>query len=135
AIGAAFSDTPDANTTLVNGSVHASPVAANDTYTTVASTVLEVGVTASGSPAVGVSGSVYDNDSQPNNTGGTDTLQFASNTTPSHGTVTFDGATGHFSYLPAVGYVGADSFTYTVRNSNANSLSATGTVNITVGAA
>src|SRR5205085_7101535 len=71
ATGAAFSDTPDANTTLVNGSVHASPVTGNDSYTTVANTVLEVGVTPSGAPAVGLSGSVYDNDSQPNNTGGT----------------------------------------------------------------
>lgn len=129
-----LNDTIDPNTTLVAGSLHAQPVARTDTYTTVSNTVLEVGVTASGFPAVTASGSVFDNDTQPNGTGGTDALEYVSNTNPANGTVTFN-SNGTFSYLPNVGYVGADSFTYTVRNNGDNTLSDTGTVNITVGAA
>ncbi|HEX8294296.1 MAG TPA: Ig-like domain-containing protein [Pyrinomonadaceae bacterium] len=131
ATGVNFADTVDGNTTLVAGSTHAQPIAVGDTYTTVANTVLEVGVTPSGFPAVSASGSAFDNDSQPNNTGGTDVSQYVSNTSPSNGTVTFN-SDGTFSYLPNVGFVGSDSFTYTVRNSNANSMTDTATVNITV---
>jgi large repetitive protein len=47
---------------------------------------------------------------------------------PAHGTVTVSGLS--FSYTPASGYYGADSFTYTA--SNAGGTSAPGTVSITV---
>ncbi|MDQ1590318.1 MAG: large repetitive protein [Pyrinomonadaceae bacterium] len=129
-----LNDTIDPNTSIVAGSLHAQPVARTDAYTTVSNTLLEVGVTASGFPAVTASGSVFDNDSQPNGAGGTDALQYVSNSTPANGTLTFN-SNGTFSYLPNVGYVGADSFTYTVRNNGDNTLSDMGTVNITVGAA
>jgi hypothetical protein len=132
--GVVLDDTIDPNTAIVAGSLHAQPVARADAYTTVSNTLLEVGVPASGFPAVTVSGSVFDNDSQPNGTGGTDALEYVSNTNPANGTVTFN-SNGTFSYLPNVGYVGTDSFTYTVRNNGDNTLSDAGTVNITVGAA
>lgn len=49
------------------------------------------------------------------------------NTNPAHGTLTFDGTI--FVYTPAAGYVGADSFTYTVTSGG---VTETATVNIDV---
>jgi hypothetical protein len=129
--GVTINDTIDPNTTIVGGSLHAQPVARTDSYTTVSNTLLEVGVTPSGAPAVGVTGSVLDNDTQPNGAGGTDAFEYVSNTNPTNGTLTFN-SNGTFSYLPNVGYVGADSFTYTVRNNGDNTLTDTATVNLTV---
>lgn len=42
------------------------------------------------------------------------TLNFAKVTDPVHGTVTIDAATGAYTYTPAAGYTGTDSFTFTV---------------------
>src|SRR6185295_9271562 len=50
---------------------------------------------------------------------------------PTHGTLNFFNADGSFSYTPAVGYVGADSFTYKVNDGFVDSNVAT--VNLTVG--
>ena len=50
--------------------------------------------------------------------------------TPGHGTVTFTGTS--VTFTPAANYVGADSFTYTIRNTS--NVSATGTVNVTINA-
>src|SRR6266513_3293098 len=96
-----YSDTLSANTTLVAGSVHASPIAFNDTYNWVGNTQLDTN-------ARGLS-SITANDIAPTDT-------FTLNTTPTvaplHGSVTIS-ANGHFVYTPAVGYTGDDSFTYT----------------------
>lgn len=54
-----------------------------------------------------------------------------SNTNPAHGTVAI-AADGTFNYKPAVGWAGADSFTYTVVDYAGST--ATGTITITVGA-
>ena len=43
---------------------------------------------------------------------GTITLE----TAPTHGTLNLNTSTGHFTYLPTVGYLGADSFVYRVTN-------------------
>ena len=67
------------------------------------------------------------NDTDPEN----DTLTVTGNTQVSNGTVTRSGNT--FTYTPRSGFSGADSFSYTISDGKGNS--ATGTVNITVGAA
>jgi subtilisin-like proprotein convertase family protein len=46
-----------------------------------------------------------------------DTLTYAVGTTPAHGTVSVDPATGAFTYTPAAGFVGTDSFTFTADDS------------------
>ena len=97
------------NITVTN----AAPVAGDDTVTTAYET-----------PA---SGDVSVNDSDANG----DTLTYALATGPAHGSVTLD-ANGTFGYTPAVGYNGADVFTYTVSDGRGGTASAT--VNITVGA-
>jgi CshA-type fibril repeat protein len=63
-------------------------------------------------------------------------LTVASNTTPSHGTLTLDKATGTFSYTPADGYSGLDAFTYTAVDAAGSPSTATVTitVNPTIGA-
>lgn len=70
---------------------------------------------------------VLSNDTDPEN----DTLTVTGNTQASNGTVTRSGNT--FTYTPRSGFSGADSFSYTISDGKGNS--ATGTVNITVGAA
>ena len=86
------------------------PTAVNDTATTPVNTPVTVSVLT-------------------NDTAGTGTLAVTATSTPAHGTVVINGD-GTVTYTPASGYVGPDSFTYTVKNS-AN-LTTTGTVSITV---
>lgn len=130
ALNVVFNNTLDPNTTLVGSSIHASPIAANNAYATVGNTLLEVGVAASGNPAVTASGSLFDNDTIAT---APDTIQLQSfqSSSVNGGTVSVDAA-GHFSYLPPVGFTGTDTFTYTIRNSADNTLQDTGTVTVTV---
>ena len=107
------------------------PIANTDSYSAVGNTTLAVGTTAS-SPAITVSaGSVLNNDSDPDST---DPLSVTANTSPAHGSVSMN-SDGTFTYLPNAGFSGADSFTYTVTDSDApaNPKSSIGTVDITVG--
>jgi len=64
------------------------------------------------------------NDSDPNG----DSLSITSVSSPAHGSVTF--AANSVTYTPASSYVGPDSFTYTITDSNG--ASATATVSVTV---
>jgi|GEM_PF-1247577 len=89
---------------------NAAPVTANDTLTT------SVGVAASVQPLL--------NDSDPDG----DALTITAVGTPAHGTVSLVGGT--ITYTPTAGYVGADSFTYTVSDGKGGTK--TGTVNVTV---
>ncbi|MGO4396137.1 Ig-like domain-containing protein [Variovorax sp. M-6] len=57
-----------------------------------------------------------------------DTLNFAMTRGPEHGTVTIDPATGHYTYVPAPGYEGPDSFEITVSDGRGGSV----TVNVPV---
>ena len=91
------------------------PTAANDTYTTNKGTPLTI-ANADG---------VLKNDVDPD--GSALTAQIVAN--PSHGTVTLSAA-GGFTYTPAAGYSGADSFTYRANDNTSNSNTAT--VNLTV---
>ncbi|HEV7701102.1 MAG TPA: Ig-like domain-containing protein, partial [Pyrinomonadaceae bacterium] len=128
-----YNSTLDPNTTLIGGSIHASPIAANESYTTVGNTLLEAGVAATGNPAVTSAVKLFDNDSIAPI--GTDAIQLVSFSAASSngGTVSVN-ANGSFTYLPPAGFTGTDTFTYIIRNSNAASLTDTATVTITVGA-
>ncbi len=90
---------------------NAPPVAGNDTFSTGFGTPL--------------SATVATNDSDPNG----DTLTYALATGPSHGSVTLN-ADGTFSYTPAGGYSGADSFTYTVNDGHGGTATATASITI-----
>ena len=61
-------------------------------------------------------GNVLANDSDPDNTdgyvGNEDSLQAFLAFSPVHGTLNFDSATGAFTYTPATGFSGTDSFGY-----------------------
>jgi hypothetical protein len=127
-----FSAPLDANTTLVAGSVHASPIAFNDTYNWVGNTFLDTAARAL--PAVTA------NDVAVNAPGGTDTFTLtaiAGGATALGGTVNLASPSGAFTYTPPVGRPniadGAtvqDSFTYTITNSADPALTGTGTVRI-----
>ncbi|HSS22809.1 MAG TPA: hypothetical protein VLL54_22235 [Pyrinomonadaceae bacterium] len=127
-----FSDPLDANTTLVAGSVHSSPIAFNDTYNWVGNTQLDTAARAL--PAVTA------NDVAVNAPAGTDTFTvtaIAGGATILGGTVTLASPSGAFTYTPPLGRPniadGAtvqDSFTYTITNNVDPSLTATGTVRI-----
>ncbi len=89
------------------------PAAVNDSYT------VTTGLTLTVPAATGV---------LANDTKGTPVATITANTQPAHGSVTVN-ADGSFIYTPMSGYVGSDSFTYTMTNSVGTS---TGTVTITV---
>jgi len=92
------------------------PVAVPDAYSTSQDTPLTV-------PAAGVLAN--DTDAQTNS------LVAIINAGPGHGSVTLN-ANGGFTYIPAAGYTGADSFTYHANDGNLNSNIVT--VSITVNA-
>lgn len=132
ALAVLFNDTLDANTTLVPGSVHAQPQARANAYTTVGNTLLEVSNSPSSTaPKVTATGTLFDNDSVATDTFA---LQSFQATSANGGTVSVN-ADGTFTYLPAVGFTGTDTFTYTLRNTAATTpvLTDTATVTITVG--
>src|SRR5687767_4912445 len=144
ATGVTFNDIIDLNTTLVDGSLNVSPQAADDTYATIGNTLLEVGVTASGDPAVRVTGaaidSLFDNDTEF--LGDTFTLlSVEADTTAPFTTATEQGGSvtvesdGNFSYIPAVGFSGADHFDYVITDDGAvgsGALTGAGRVTINV---
>ena len=59
-----------------------------------------------------------------------DALTFTLATSPTHGTLDFD-SSGTFHYKPNTNYSGTDTFTYTIKDSEATSAPATVTINIT----
>jgi hypothetical protein len=132
AINLNFSAPLDANTTLVAGSVHASPIATNDTYNWVGNTQLDT--VARALPAVTA------NDIAVNAPAGTDTFTLtaiAGGATALGGVVTLASPSGSFVYTPplgrpniADGATAQDSFTYTITNSADPTLTSTGTVRI-----
>ncbi|HEU0130064.1 MAG TPA: Ig-like domain-containing protein [Mycobacteriales bacterium] len=106
-------DSSAATVSLTVTAVNDAPVAADDTYQTIQDADLVVA-------APGVLGNDTDVD--------TATLTAGNASTPAHGTVTLN-ADGSFTYTPASGYLGADSFTYDASDGTATD---TATVNITV---
>lgn len=62
------------------------------------------------------------------------TLSYGLSTAPSHGSVSIDPSNGSFTYTPASGYAGTDSFTYTAATANGSSPVATAAVVVKGGA-
>jgi len=60
-----------------------------------------------------------------------DALTAVLTSNPSHGELSYFGSDGSFLYVPIIGYVGSDSFTYKANDGIANSLSATVTISVT----
>ncbi|MBV9928792.1 MAG: cadherin-like domain-containing protein [Acidobacteria bacterium] len=133
ATGVTFSDTVDANTTLVPNSVQTQPIAQNDTVTAFGNVRIS---TANGAI------NLLANDCDPDDTTGpcNDQLTASGPTAaPAHGQATVS-SDGSFTYNPDPGYTGSDSFTYTIRDKGPNGTPGdaddktdVGTVNITVG--
>jgi VCBS repeat-containing protein len=94
--------------------VNDAPVAANDAYTTDEGTILTVA-------APGVLGNDSDVDGDP--------LTAVLNTSPSNGSLTLN-SNGSFSYTPAPGFFGTDSFTYRANDGQADSNLATVTITV-----
>ncbi|MCA0231908.1 MAG: GEVED domain-containing protein [Bacteroidetes bacterium] len=115
ATGVKFTDTVDPNTTLVLGSVNSSPIAVNDSYSTVGNVSIDVPVGA------GMLANEVNLDGDPLQVTGID----ASLT---QGNVTFQ-STGSFTFNPAPGFEGQTTFLYTVTD---GTFSVTGKVTITV---
>ena len=60
-----------------------------------------------------------------------DTLGFAVTRGPEHGTITIDPTTGRYTYVPAAGYHGADSFDVTISDGHGGSVTVTVPVVVT----
>lgn len=116
ALGVMFTDTIDANTTLVPGSVNTSPLALTDTYTSIGN----VGITVPA--ASGVLANDFDSD-------GTIPAIVAVNTAGTQGTVSLNLANGSFTFNPNPGFEGTTTFTYTLSD---GALANTELVSITV---
>ena len=101
----------------VEDTVNSVPLATDDEFSTPTSTALTV-------PAPGVLAGDMDPDSG-------DTLTATKLTSPAHGTLTL-AADGSFTYKPAAGFTGNDTFTYSaVDNHGAQSAATTVTVHVT----
>jgi uncharacterized repeat protein (TIGR01451 family) len=115
-----LSDTLDANTTLVPGSVIISPIAVNDTYQTVGNVDLDV-------PAAQ---GLLANDLNPGMMG-TLAIIAPPTMTTGGGTLSINATTGAFTYNPPVNYRSAtDTFTYTLGNGTGLTDTATVTINV-----
>ncbi|OJV14656.1 MAG: hypothetical protein BGO21_18300 [Dyadobacter sp. 50-39] len=120
ATGVVFSETLDPNTTLVAGSVTASPIAVNDSYNTIGNVGLDI-------PA---GSGLLSNDISPSGV----TLTITSPTvisTAQGGTITLDQTTGAFTYDAPAGYIGNDTFDYTIGNNSGTTSTATVTITST----
>ena len=115
ASGVQLTDTIDANTTLVPGSLKISPLAFDDTYVAAQNTPLSAGAPG-----------VLTNDT---GTPAPTAVPIVAGPTTQGGTVTLN-ADGSFLYNPAAAFVGVDTFTYTATNSQAPNNTATVTINV-----
>jgi trimeric autotransporter adhesin len=113
ATGVTFTDVLDNNTTLVAGSVKATPVAVNETYNCIGN----VGLT------VNTANGVRGNDVSPDNS--TLSITAATNAATTQGGTINLAADGSFTYMPAVGFNGDDTYTYTLNNAHGQTTTAT----------
>ncbi len=122
ALAVDLTDTVDANTTLVAGSVSSTPLAHNDQYGWFGNVSFATDGTAA-RPYL------LDNDEDADG----DTLTVQSGTFPATsaqgGTLSLvSAATGEFTYNPPAGFAGVDSFSYTVVDDNGNTSTATANI-------
>jgi hypothetical protein len=121
ASGVILRDTLNQNLSLVTGSIKATPVTTNDIYMSIGNVGLDVD-----NPAEGV----LANDISPN--GKTLNIEAVTDgTTANNGIYTLN-TDGTFTYTPAAGFEGNDSFTYTLKNEDNLSANEQGTVTINV---
>ncbi|HEX7153789.1 MAG TPA: Ig-like domain-containing protein [Thermoanaerobaculia bacterium] len=106
------------------------PSASNDAFAAVGNTELRVGTGASATPHAAVMASVLTNDTDPDSAPGSLTVTAYDPITFAGGTVSMN-PNGTFSYLPPVGFTGADTFSYTVSDETGNSDTATVTLTVT----
>lgn len=114
ATGVTFTDTVDPNTTFVGGTLRATPVAVNDTYTATGNIRISVA-------APGVLGNDF--------AGVPSAAITAPPVTSTNGGDVMLNADGSFTYNPPAGFEGADTFSYTLTNSEGSN-SATVTINV-----
>jgi uncharacterized repeat protein (TIGR01451 family) len=129
ATGVSFSDTIDPNTTLVGGSLVASPIASDDSYHTIGNVNI----------SVPVGQGVIANDLNPNGAGTLTVTKVNSTSVPGggsatdatpHGSVTLS-SDGSFTYSPNAGDRAAtDSFAYTLENGTGKTDTATVTITL-----
>ncbi|MCA1567468.1 MAG: cadherin-like domain-containing protein [Acidobacteria bacterium] len=122
ATGVTFTDTPGANTTLVDGSISTQPIANPDAYNVIGNVSIVPNATQG----------LLANDCDPDNGAGcTSTGLTASgpNSGPTNGQVTIN-SDGSFTYNPNPGYSGSDSFTYTVTDGDGKTDTATATLTV-----
>ena len=129
ATGVTLTEPTPADTTLVPGSVHASPLANDDSYTAVGNTKLYVGVAApAGEPALELPAgqALFANEHEHHRH---DRLCFSYK--PGQ-RLSYREHGRHVRLYAELGFTGIDSFTYTLQNNADTSLTDTGTVSITV---
>ncbi len=115
-----FTDSIDANTTFVPGSLEVSPIAVNDVYSSIGNVGINI---PSGS-------GLLTNDLNPHSSG-TLVITASQSASIQGGTVSVNLANGSFTYEPPPGFEGSDSFTYTLSNGTGLTDDATVTINIT----
>lgn len=113
-----FAETLEANTTLVAGSIQTTPLALNDQYAAIGNVQIS-------HAAPGVLG----NDVDPDGVGPALTVTSFQNPSANNGTVNVS-ANGAFTYNPAPGFTGVDTFTYTISDGEGNQDTATVTVTV-----
>jgi hypothetical protein len=103
ATGVTFNDSVDPNTSLVAGSVNTQPIAVADTYNVIGNVRIQPNA-AQGLLA---------NDRDPDTGNNTGLTASGPTTSTQNGNVTIN-SDGSFSYNPAPGFAGTDTFTYTI---------------------
>lgn len=116
---------------LIFTSAELVPIAEDDAFDAIGNTLLEVGVTPSGTPAVKISGSLFDNDFNTTLPGVTLDLTTTDTITQQGGLVSVN-PDGSFTYTPPTNFNGVDTFVYGLTDNGVNPFSTTATVSITV---
>jgi uncharacterized repeat protein (TIGR01451 family) len=120
-----FSADLDDNAPLVPGSINVSPLAFDDSYVGLGNTPFTIDA------AHGVLANDVDPDHSTSPLTNTDLVAVNLDTTDTVGSVSLN-ADGSFTYTPAVGFTGNDTFQYTARDEDNLDSVVTGTVTITI---
>lgn len=121
ALGVIFTDSIDSNTTLVPGSIQSTPIANPDTFNVIGNVRIQPNATQG----------LLANDFNPDNGDNNGITASGPTTSAQNGNVVIN-PDGSFSYNPAPGFTGTDSFTYTITNTTTNKTD-TSTVTLLVG--